>query len=166
MFLSKIQFLPKVFSFTGLSFGPDERHTDTQVLKCWWDKTSIPQVLSLMKLGLYCYNPQRSFGLLWATSPPPAVCALPLFSFLPLAFSSYFPQSYLAAPPAPYWCLFWCLPGPSSELISLAAFLWLHVCICVCVCVFVCSKDKAYGALNKSWNLNNKVHHRLIKWHI
>lgn len=125
------------------------KDTYAQVLKFWWDKTSIPQVLSLLKLGLHCYNPQRSFGLLWATSPPPALYALPLFSFLLLAFSSSFPQSYLAAPPALCWCLFWCLPGPSSNLISLAAFLWLHVWILwvfVCVCEWV--SERFIGDIN------------------
>lgn len=120
----------------------------------------LPGVLSLvLKLGLYCNydNPLASFGTLWAASPPPAVHLLPLLSVLLLAFSSPFPQSSLAALPALYWCLFWCLPGPSSDLISSIFSLGAcaNMCVCVCMCVFLRTINE-YSELNKSWNLNKQ----------
>ena len=106
------------------------------VLFCWWGETSALQVLNLVvKPGLYCNynNPLRSFGPLWATSPP-------VVHVLSLSSPFYSSSSHLPSH-NPLWlpllhctdaCFDVCLV--QGAISSLAACLWLQVWICVCVC--------------------------------
>ena len=135
------------------------------VLFCWWGETSALQVLNLVvKPGLYCNynNPLRSFGPLWATSPPvvhvlslsPLLSTPRLLIFLPTILSDCPSCTVLMPVLMSAW---------SKEQSHLLQPVFGCKCEYVCVCVktlWSISKDKgwvAYSVLNKSWNLNNKV---------